>query len=240
MAPKKKCSPVQTLSLGNTAPSLAQLQGSAMNHATQESSQGRGWKCEKTWHAATQMGIQQREKINSLARWRHLRDLQLSLGLTTKWQGSVSFNTHNHANRQHDVRHVQLDRRRELIERAGMTARKWICERWIVSVSVREREKDFSDASFLIRFWFTSSWFNLIPMNLARIHCPIYLFIFIFLSEAEFQSNWNSRTSLNESFVSRIKLRWIWAIYCFVFYALSKEWVLKSRLLKNLIFMIHI
>lgn len=74
------------------------------------------------------MGIQQREKINSLARWRHLRDLQLRLGLTTQGQGSGSLNTHNHANRQHDVRHVQLNRRRDPIERAGMTGRKWIHE----------------------------------------------------------------------------------------------------------------
>ncbi len=32
----KKCNPVQNLSLGNKAPSLAQLQGSAMDHATQK------------------------------------------------------------------------------------------------------------------------------------------------------------------------------------------------------------
>ncbi len=33
--------------------------------------------------------IQQREKINYLARWRHLRDLQLILGLKTQGQGSA-------------------------------------------------------------------------------------------------------------------------------------------------------
>lgn len=73
-------------------------------------------------------GIQQREKINSLACWRHLGDLQLRLGLTTQGQESGSFNTHNHANRQHDVRHVQLNRLRDPIERTGMTDGKWICE----------------------------------------------------------------------------------------------------------------
>lgn len=63
-------------------------------------------------------GIRQREKINSLARWRHLGDLQLRLSLTTLGQGSGSFSIHNHANRQHDVRHVRLNQRQDPIERA--------------------------------------------------------------------------------------------------------------------------